>query len=454
MPPRRSASAAAASCSRPTTPRRRLFGARWTSGAYDWRRALQANLHFDDTDQEGAGECSCRTRGHGGPLLVWEIGRGGEDVRWQKKFCELGAGRGGRLRLHACEPTDVVKWRDRDRGDALAPLAAARLQPRPDAFATPGFEVALADGRRFACRATDVLDDSAHGCGSRSWARLCARQPEPAAAEEAEEAEAPAAPDAVTYCSLRVRGGLGGRRGRAVAACCRRGRDRRAGRRVRRRRRRAGDIQFRRRRTRAARVVDYALAPRQHSSASWGPMKTPAAARVAAAAADQAQDDADAVVAEVDVDVRRARLLRARRSGGADDALPPTLKIDGDEERARDASSRRPLWWNQHGDAAFSSSVIRGVGPEKGAAPVRVQAGASARQSIVIEVRGADAADPTRGPLFGRRELSLFELAERDAEDELRRLRARLRRAWGAPTPDDEARHQVIPRTIPSSTGA
>ena len=26
--------------------------------AYDWRRALQANLHFDDTDQEGAGDAA------------------------------------------------------------------------------------------------------------------------------------------------------------------------------------------------------------------------------------------------------------------------------------------------------------------------------------------------------------------------------------------------------------
>jgi hypothetical protein len=166
--------------------------------AYDWRRALQANLHFDDTDQEGAGDALMPDACHGGPLLVWEIGRGGEDVRWQKKFCELGAGRGGRLRLHACEPTDVVKWRDRDRGDVLAPLATARLLPRSDAFATPGFEVALADGRRFACRATDVLDDSVD-----AWLAilgpLCARQPEPATAEEAEEAAAPAAPDAVTY---------------------------------------------------------------------------------------------------------------------------------------------------------------------------------------------------------------------------------------------------------------
>ena len=58
--------------------------------AYDWRRALQANLHFDDTDQEGAGDAMQPDACHGGPLLVWEIGRGGEDVRWQKKFCELG----------------------------------------------------------------------------------------------------------------------------------------------------------------------------------------------------------------------------------------------------------------------------------------------------------------------------------------------------------------------------
>ena len=52
--------------------------------AYDWRRALQANLHFDDTDQEGAGDALMPDACHGGPLLVWEIGRGGEDVRWQK----------------------------------------------------------------------------------------------------------------------------------------------------------------------------------------------------------------------------------------------------------------------------------------------------------------------------------------------------------------------------------
>ena len=73
--------------------------------------------------------------------------------------------------------------------------------------------------------------------------------------------------------------------------------------------------------------VDYALAPRRRSSSFMGIPDDDA--RAAAAAVDQAQDDADAVVAEVDVDVRRARLLR---SGGADDALPPTLKIDGDEE--------------------------------------------------------------------------------------------------------------------------
>ena len=153
-------------------------------------------------------------------------------------------------------------------------------------------------------------------------------------------------------------------------------------------------------------------------------------ARAAAAAADQAQDDADAVVAEVDVDVRRARLLR---SGGADDALPPTLKIDGDEESGEGRLLEAPVVVVvRHGDAAFSSSVIT---RSSGLRRVQLRCAfkcASARQSIVIEVRGAHVEDPTRGPLFGRRELSLFELAERDAEDELRRLRARLRRAWGA----------------------
>jgi hypothetical protein len=160
-------------------------------------------------------------------------------------------------------------------------------------------------------------------------------------------------------------------------------------------------------------------------------------ARAAAAAADQAQDDADAVVAEVDVDVRRARLLR---SGGADDALPPTLKIDGDEESGEGRLLEAPVVVVvRHGDAAFSSSVIT---RSSGLRRVQLRCAfkcASARQSIVIEVRGADAADPTRGPLFGRRELSLFELAERDAEDELRRLRARLRKAWGAATTDEDS---------------
>ena len=151
-----------------------------------------------------------------------------------EKFLELGAGRGGRLRIHACEPTDVVKWRDRDRGDVLAPLATARLQQRPDAFATPGFEVALADGRRFACRATDVLDDSVDAWLTISGP-LCARQPEPAAAEEA-EAAMPAAPDAVTYSRRASVAASVAARGRY---CCGRRRRRgycRAGRRVRRRR--------------------------------------------------------------------------------------------------------------------------------------------------------------------------------------------------------------------------
>ena len=173
--------------------------------------------------------------------------------------------------------------------------------------------------------------------------------------------------------------------------------------------------------------------------------------RAAAAAADQAQDDADAVVAEVDVDVRRARLLR---SGGADDALPPTLKIDGDEESGEGRLLEAPVVVVvRHGDAAFSSSVIT---RSSGLRRVQLRCAfkcASARQSIVIEVRGAHVEDPTRGPLFGRRELSLFELAERDAEDELRRLRRACAGPGGRLRPL-KIPHQVIRKTTPSSTGA
>ena len=162
--------------------------------AYDWRRALQANLHFDDTDQEGAGDALMPDACHGGPLLVWEIGRGGEDVRWQKKFRELGAGRGGRLRLHACEPTDVVKWRDRDRGDVLAPLATARLQQRPDAFATRRASRSRWPTGGASPVAPPTCSTTRSTPGSRSHGpALRARQPERAAAEDVEEVAAPAA---------------------------------------------------------------------------------------------------------------------------------------------------------------------------------------------------------------------------------------------------------------------
>ena len=385
--------------------------------AYDWRRALQARLSFDDTDQEGAGDALMPDACHGGPLLVWEIGGRDTDVRWRRKFCELGAGRGGRLRLHACEPTDAQRWRDRDRCEVLAPLVAACLRPQPDAFATPGFEIALADGRRFSCCACDVLDDTID-----AWLQilgpLCAQQKEAVV-----EDDVAVATDVVTYsrrasvaasvagAAAAAAGVAGAGASLALGAGCVVG---------------AGALATY---SSAAvdtcrAVADYALAPRRSSSS-------------VAFDDDVVETEVvdNSIVAEVDVDVRRARLLR---SGGADDALPPTLKIDGDEESGEGRLLEQPVVVVvRHGDAAFSSAVIQ---RSSGLRSVKLRCAfkcASARQAISLEVRGACGADPTRGPLFGRRELSLFELAERDAEDELRRLRTRLRRAWGAAEEDE-----------------
>ena len=167
--------------------------------------------------------------------------------------------------------------------------------------------------------------------------------------------------------------------------------------------------------------------------------------------ADRAQDDADAVVVEVDVDVRRARLLR---SGGADDALPPTLKIDGDEESGEGRLLEAPVVVVvRHGDAAFSSSVIT---RSSGLRRVQLRcAFKSPAGAPVYRDRGPRRA--RRGPdartIVGRRELSLFELAERMPRMSCGASGRACARPGGS-APEDEASSSSDSRTTRLSTGA
>ena len=355
---------------------------------------------------------------HGGPLLCWRVGDA--DASWRERYCELRRDGEASLRSYRHGPAGGGSWRDHEV-HALGDLAAVHLRRRDD-LETPGFELADGGGRLL-LRAPP--DDSG---AAASWLALLAprcasdlRDADAAAAaaaadDAAHAARAAAAPPTVaaaTASASRVALAAGG----AVAAA-------------------AG----------AGAGLTVALAAGTlvgAAGAAVGRSPTHTAAYIATLARSYSKADAPApappppdlpkippvddgdVVAEVDVDVRRARLVR---SGGADDALPPTLKIDGDADGDDDGSDDEGgrlleapvVVVARLGDAVAASRVVARssqLGRLRLSATFRAT---SARDRLLLELRAqSSSADPAGGALLGRRTLSLYELAERDADRRL-----------------------------------
>ncbi|KAK7247732.1 vacuolar sorting protein [Aureococcus anophagefferens] len=309
-------------------------------------------------------------------------------------------------------PAAARSWRDHEV-HALGDLAAVHLRRRDD-LETPGFELADGGGRLFARAA----DDSAR---------------------RARVARAPLARAARRICATPT---PRRRRPRRTTRPTRRAPPRR--RRpspLRRRRRRGARARAGARRARAAGAgagLTVALAAGTlvgAAGAAVGRSPTHTAAYIATLARSYSKADAPAppppdlpkippvddgdVVAEVDVDVR---------SGGADDALPPTLKIDGDADGDDDGSDDEGgrlleapvVVVARLGDAVAASRVVARssqLGRLRLSATFRAT---SARDRLLLELRAqSSSADPAGGALLGRRTLSLYELAERDADRRL-----------------------------------
>lgn len=125
---------------------------------------------------------------------------------------------------------------------------------------------------------------------------------------------------------------------------------------------------------------------------------------------------------ELTVSVRMARVMRI---GGLDDALPPTLKIDG-EVGSKTVNLETPLVFVARcGDKVVGSRpIVSGLDLESIdlRAVFRVT---SARAVLRLEIR----AGSNTGQLVAARSIGMAEIADRDAEIDVRRTRTQLRAA-------------------------
>lgn len=138
-----------------------------------------------------------------------------------------------------------------------------------------------------------------------------------------------------------------------------------------------------------------------------------------------AKTDEDSV-GVVSVTVRRARVVR---SGGADDTLPPTLKIEGDDflsATETQLESKLVVGVRCGDQAKWSRPMVR-FGDLDGvdlSATFRI---ASVRSAVRVELRALAPGNDGVGALVAARSVSIFELLERDTERDIRRARAQLR---------------------------
>lgn len=128
----------------------------------------------------------------------------------------------------------------------------------------------------------------------------------------------------------------------------------------------------------------------------------------------------------VSVTVRRARVVR---SGGADDTLPPTLKIEGDDflSATETRLESNLVVGVRCGDQAKWSRPMVRFGDLDGvdlSATFRI---ASVRSAVRVELRALAPGGDGVGALVAARSVSIFELLERDTERDIRKARAQLR---------------------------